>query len=1801
MNKMSEKILGRLRVFATIAAVALVAAVATVAAPQEARALTPDGDGVYRISTVAEWKEFADMSRNMDFAGKTVVLDSDLNFEGVFDNVEDSNAYTVGPDEKHPFKGTFNGGDHTISNFRNERDGLRIQTDCGLFGWTDEAVIKNLNVKDSYVGASYRGGMIVGVAQDTFLLNILCENCITSVIPANNVLNLITNAGISGGTIAGVTNGSTLYNCEMRGGRVVTNATAGVAALGGQPLYMGGLVGQANDTVIEYSRVTNAADGTQPEISNTYETAVSVANYSEVFTGGIVGAIQGQDTGTKIVDCYSTAYVHSKAAIYFGVGLGLGVTRGYTGGIVGVIYSGEEDNRGGRNLIERVSFAGTLGSYVYNQVLLGIPAIETNKYLGAIAGLNRNENTTTIKDVYYKNAQTAGEDGDQRSVPAYLSNYAASTVTYGESFGPNTSSYDSRDFWENANFDMAGGVSVDLGNAYEFTTYVNESEWGQDWSTAHYNKWTMDYRNGMPVHGGSIKATMDFPGSGTVTIGETGLAGAGHEQSTNNPYDFAVQGFLPNDRDITVTFAPNDGYQFMGWFRSRGVLVNDIDQNHDLFTEKSEELNTESGLIDPDGKYKLDEMSTTLTVYRPEDEQQPQSGEYSDNDLYVAYVQARVQLHDVEGNELQHDGNGNVGTENARSDWYDYGDAIILPSSLAGSTGTFVGWTTQANGGKGYSSIDSATLAQLRENGLLWEPGSTYTVTSAADLYPVFTTYNNVSVIYEGHGSDIDTRDGYGRAVKGTNPESGDLILSITKDSNGPLALEDPTVRFLGWYEYVGEQTDVNDADADTAATSWLRVSRDETFNVSESGADLTGTHIYKARFEYRVDYWTCGGPKGDVFNSSEWQIYDSIWHTYGQEFVSLTGPMLYEHPFAHWATLQNTDDIDYAGDASDPFLCDDNSHAFSGPITAPQLVFAHHSNDGGSYVMLLTDFPVLVSDLSYSRDGSDYTLNATMKNSGDRFIGWTFERDDHSGNSTFAGKSNPFVFNRLSGITGNRWVGWAYLQARVTFHGIPGQAGSTVYRKNHNSVFRSESLTNTYKWYYGSEADVTDKLNPSVDAPSPTDDSMVRPGYVFLGWLETTDPEVQPIQKKIVTSMPDDSEAFLAVSQDLVAPYLMTGAEVCTRPMDLYPVYAEFKIETTTNIAEAGVDTSTYSVPDDPTLVGAGIEPSAGTITVTYNDGKTVELTHTKLGESNVNVIVDTSKNVWINPPEGTENEPYTFVSLTVYVNGEESETIPASAFKDVEGGKTTNSAISIKAGNSYKFVANYSPIPVAVTYHLNDAGDTDAFVCEVGDPVPGTSETPSFSAFSDSFFYGWVEDTGPVAYSDGIDMVVAGQDTVKGTMDLWPVYRAGNVKVESNIDGVTNGNNRRAVKHEGDETNLWLEADEVSGYTFEGWYKGNELVTEQAQYPLSGEARFDGMTYTAHYSAVHQIRYHGTDNSVIYTASVADGDDRAFVKEITVDVPVLDEDGNLQYDDNGDLITKPQQQTVIIDADAFSTIAQLLEEKSSAPDATVRESFSTWQYIGADGPVRWDFFKESNAYNLAEDGGLDIYPVTWQMSAEDSQKNTYTSNLTWSGDAVENGDGTSEVAQSIRVTFTERYLQPHLDVIVNEASYGVENGPALTGRQGIEVSAYDKDGSAPLSEGVTGNVGENYLGRARLYFDGVLTIQKTLESASSSDQVFYFTVTGSDNAPRTVAVTVKANATTGSTTLKLPYGEYTVAENDAWAWRYDSSIDNGGNVTVSSDATVTCTNKLDGELGTKWFDGSDFIRNTFGEKGGE
>lgn len=1942
------------------------------------------------------WWYFSYYSRLHSFSGYLIRLDSDLSFSQYDFNRDsgDPNQLSVGSKDL-PFAGTFDGCGHTISNLSNEREGLSIQLDNGFFGWTNEATIKNITFKDCYIGGSYRDGLVAGYAQDTFFLNIVAENCTTSVIPANNVLNLITNAGISGGTIAGVANGCTLYNCEMRGGRVVSNSTAGVAALGGQPLYMGGLVGFANDSTIEYSRVTdrwvkdeNGALSSRDyaEVSGTYETSVSVANYSEVFCGGIVGGIQKEDTGTKIVDCYSTADVYGKAAIYFGVGLGLGVTRAYCGGIAGIVW----DGGGGENLIERVHYAGNLHSYQYNILLLGIPIIEIDAYMGGIVSVGGPN--ATINQAYFMR----GASSTDKEILSYQ-NWTTDTdgPADGAAFGPRDESYTDRDYWEGCDFDFAAGTLRNYG--YDFTGTLNESEWSEN----HYNKWVMDYNRGIPVHGGSIKATFDFPGSGEVTIGHTGLAwgedgaSAGNDgentQKTTNSYVFAVQGFEQNDKTISLSYvlnendkndswaadASNEGYRIIGWYGTRDVRVNDIPADHTYFTTANTTLDTDKcgkGILSTakvenagalgdshasDEKHLVkaneneDAESFDLEVNWPigdeaaedwrdpgasddagtdgaDGETKPHYPEYADNDLYIAHAQAQVLLHDVAGNVINKDGSAEESAVTS-DDWYEYEEKLTLPEIVEADKDkvapdvTFVGWTTKvAEGGEGqhgigYANATPTDIAELRGDNALFEPGATYTVTEPVNLYPVYVGLTgNVTVVFEGNdqdpsddggqytgGNDVSKRDGYGQAVVRTDGRGSYIALDDISSTQGvetdndqidlvtsPLFqsydAEDTAtspdraqMRFLGWYEEV----------TDGGKTFEVRVSDEPKFYLTD--VDLTQHHTYTARFEYCVRYWW-GAGDADV---KDYEPYALDWVRFGADRSDPSLDGTGNHNFGGWLTGGHAANsyVLNPGDATSRYA---NKSADTIPtITFPLSFHGIWNNvSGDADVEVHTDFPTGPKfTLEYGGSFSDNLIvDMPMDEYDDyNFHLWTGECE----NSDWKDTSKDPNWNAGNHYNTATYVYWfnAHVTADVQFHGT--KSGTKIVQRRYENMVFAESDT-TYEYLYHYEKNNGTDVSVIIEA-SPSDSNMAREGYIFLGWIDKNLITEDEFNYIFNGNRIEGTDVNVVKDVDRALPYLVTSNEKIEvrHPMDFYPVYMGFDLETTTNVAQAGVDPDVYNIPGDPGITDTGAI-SADTVSVDYNpDGGTlvadcpnpVNISYDEDGGATIDIVAAVGTKVWKDDTGLTDEqqaETYELVSLTVTKDGQVVDTLSPT---EVDEGSTTYTfaGYAIEAGSSYVFTANYSPVPVMVVYHLRaddspeGADDAvDAFTAKVGDVLPSTKKSPWFEGYDDDnsltkneFFIGWTvggEEGKPVEWVEDGDPVLARPkvDTVTGTTHLWPVYRSAEITVQSNIDnegGVPEDNtHRRATKHAGDSANLWLEADEVPGYEFRGWTtsyntetgKYDKLFTTGVQAALSGDARFNGATYTAIYEKVAaQVRYHDMDGNVIYTASVSS------TGESDHESPDYDPAGDpersfvytTQVDDDGNPGTPPVGKMVPVDTEAFTAIYAAVDAKNAEENADTYMSFVTWQLI-RDGnePQRWGATTAEDSFVTTpikdqvkqDDNVLDLYPIVATIKATDPEDNAYTA-LTPQF-MLDTEDNSIEAASiTLRKSYGDEYLRVHLDEVAYAPNEGESGEAASTDRplEGVPVKLYGVGSSLdePLATDTTrkengvevdlpsgGKVTLNR-GDAIFTFSGFINITKRTQDPSAAGQTFTFTVSAktSDGSPATTRkVTVQVGETafggwyTGTAKIAVPFGTYTVSEDDGWSWRYNASLatwvkdgngsyvwsdeDNKAEVTVTytsepsqenPDGATSAVRATNERVNNKWSDGGDYKHNVF------
>ena len=697
---------------------------------------------IQEINTFRDFFIFARASQGYDYAGVTVKLNKDLDLtkQEIQDMLKEYNVthLTIGTKDR-PFKGTFDGQNHIIKGLVYD-PGIIKDPNSGLFSFTDGATIKNLTLKDSSIECVYQGGNIVGHAKNTHLENLTVLNSKLKISPANNVVSLITNLGFCGGGIAGIMENSTMYNCEISGTEVVNNNTSGVTGVGGEGLYMGGLVGWMEDSVIEYSRARSnyVNEGgseviKQSVVRNDYDVAVGAVGGKSLYAGGIVGGVNTTSGGeTKIIDCFSTADVSFYAANYVSVGSGI---AGYAGGITGALR--------GNSHIERCHYAGNIHSKQYNAVLV-IPIIQTDVDISGISYINKD--STSVKNSYFKRSSSSttktlhavGKKADTEE-------YAAKTDDV----------YSDYTFWESKDYDLKGTKIRNTKN-----------------SPNHVNKWVMDYDLGIPVHGDTTHATFNFPDAAKVTIDKTALVNSA--VSTEDPYQFATQGIHPRgDHSITVSVEPKDSnpsdkiteYRFDGWHRK------EMKKN---YAEDLKELDcTNSTAESKEKKYLVKEEGKSL-----------------DNTLFIADMKARVAFHEVDGTVVD-------------ESYYRYDEPLkdIKPTKIPENS-VLYGWTTEKNSktGGGYLAITSSKLEELKQKKAIYKAGDP--VEKAMNLYPIFKN-DLANIITEFEGNELDKsdlvtlREGVGETQIGFDAKGAYInVTGAAADGVFP-----DGYRFLGWFK----------------------------------------------------------------------------------------------------------------------------------------------------------------------------------------------------------------------------------------------------------------------------------------------------------------------------------------------------------------------------------------------------------------------------------------------------------------------------------------------------------------------------------------------------------------------------------------------------------------------------------------------------------------------------------------------------------------------------------------------------------------------------------------------------------------------------------------------------------------------------------------------------------------------------------------------------------------------------------------------------------------------------------------
>ena len=696
---------------------------------------------------------------------------------------------------------------------------------------------------------------------------------------------------------------------------------------------------------------------------------------------------------------------------------------------------------------------------------------------------------------------------------------------------------------------------------------------------------------------------------------------------------------------------------------------------------------------------------------------------------------------------------------------------------------------------------------------------------------------------------------------------------------------------------------------------------------------------------------------------------------------------------------------------------------------------------------------------------------------------------------------------------------------------------------------------------------------------------------------------------------------------------------------MQLYPVYADYSYETTTNITR---DTA-LTDPANPTA--AEVRNDDGTMTLTLS----------------ADVDVDTAAayelTSWtVESPEGTVIDT---------IRATDGTGMPATNGGAPVGNDNATFVYTIKAGSHYVIVANYEAnrdAELDVTYHTND-GVTDVVKKHAGDAL-GKAPAASFGV-PNAALVGWTEQQP----ADGAEYLMFDQadaakmvdeyTLVQRPMELWPIYRIigtegdqANVRVNSNIDntdGVGVGHRRAMVKTastpQGPQTYVVLEADAVDGYKFIGWYKDyidmtvdadGKATVEGTPVPgnrVTGDEMFAGNLYTAVYqkTQVYKVVYHfpdmdgaGPETESADAIEFAADDTSAFVQKVTTEQPKKDEGGNLVYDENGNVVMdKVEVEATVVGGEQTASMEGFLAQKDA--QGKVKELFKEWEWKKSDTEtVPWDAFCRASIVESMTNAGvteMHLYPVTHRLNALDQDGAPYAaSNLVWQIDPAalekEVADPNAEGAMSaVKIAFGPRtlYLGNKLTIHMDQVHYAKPEADRAASVDGKLVALFDNfdfTKAKQLDKKATGHLGAGHEGDAVFEFDtsGSLTIDKTapLMAAGST---FTFAVTecdengevAQDAKSATVTMTAQDNgqgAATASETINVPWGYYKVVET-SWGWRYSPTYQffEGGMtvegrpdnvVLVRSQGTAKVTNTLTNE---EYLDGEDRAKNVFGE----
>lgn len=269
------------------------------------------GDGTqgnpFQIETAAQLAHFAKtVNEGEAYLHKYIVLTADIDLA--------NKEWTPIGNYSNPFKGNFNGDNHTVTGMQISGESDRV----GLFGectkFNDNSAIKNITVKDSVICGKNFVGAIVGYAEE---INIENSRSI------GNTINGKTDVGGICGKIGGYSVGkvSQCYNSSKVTGRGRTGGIAGMGGIAENCLNTGEIMIINKPYQSACGGIFGIFDDTTTSATITACVNLGKVSGGESF-GGIVGSTDSESTG-HISNCY-----YNMDAITGGFDAGTALTAG---------------------------------------------------------------------------------------------------------------------------------------------------------------------------------------------------------------------------------------------------------------------------------------------------------------------------------------------------------------------------------------------------------------------------------------------------------------------------------------------------------------------------------------------------------------------------------------------------------------------------------------------------------------------------------------------------------------------------------------------------------------------------------------------------------------------------------------------------------------------------------------------------------------------------------------------------------------------------------------------------------------------------------------------------------------------------------------------------------------------------------------------------------------------------------------------------------------------------------------------------------------------------------------------------------------------------------------------------------------------------------------------------------------------------------------------------------------------------------------------------------------------------------